>query len=220
MSRLLAALTLCLAVAGAAPPAPASLAAAAPVAVETAGEPALAPSADVLAAAPTSMAWAGARLLGALVVVGALLAVSLVAYRRFVQRAGVRYAVRDAAGDRGGPLGWLARFMPETAADADRVVVLSRSHLGPRESIGVVAVGDARFLLGITGASISLLARLDGAGDAGEPRGPAPFAAELAEATIPRESLTDRSLRAAVSRSRERFARLGGRTLRGQDGRA
>ncbi len=57
------------------------------------------------------------------------------------------------------PARWLGRWMPD-AADGDRVSVLSRSYVGPRESVGVVGVGAERYLVGITSGTISLLARL------------------------------------------------------------
>ncbi len=98
---------------------------------------------------------AGVRLAGALALTVALM-LGLVGARRLTLRRRTPVA---PSGPRRVCDRWLGRFMPEASAD-DRVAVLSRSYLGPRESVGVVGVGHERFLLGITSGTISLLARL------------------------------------------------------------
>lgn len=129
-----------------------------------------------------SMKWAGARLAGAVIAVGLLLVGAVVGYRKLIERVGRREGAR---GRRRARQGWWSFWAPDAAAEADRIHLASRRHLGPRESLGVVRVGRERFLIGITGGSISLLARLDESGRAAEVAEPdaADFALELDEAT-------------------------------------
>jgi hypothetical protein len=102
------------------------------------------------------------RLVGAFAVVGALLVVTLYAYTRLVRRAGASSArARVRARMRRPRTGWLARLMPARAPDIDRIEILARSYVGSRESISVVKVGRERFLVGITGTTVSFLSRLD-----------------------------------------------------------
>jgi len=129
-----------------------------------------------------SMKWAGARLAGAVIAVGLLLVGAVVGYRKVLDRVGRRAGGR---GRRRARQGWWSFWVPDATAEADRIYLASRRHLGPRESLGVVRVGRERFLIGITGGSISLLARLDESGRAAEGAEPdaADFALELDEAT-------------------------------------
>jgi hypothetical protein len=137
-----------------------------------------------------SLGWALLRMTGALLVVGALMGGSLLAYRRF---GGIRRPGRLAAGGRTG-LRWFSQWMPSSAAEADRVQIVSRSFLGPKESICVVQAGRERFLVATTGAGISLLGRLetpDPTDEDGGPPEPEPsavdFARALSAAVRPRE---------------------------------
>ena len=81
--------------------------------------------------------WATARLFGSLLGVGALMAAGIYAYRRFLQRGSLM-------GLRG-----------------DLIRVVTRSYLGPRESVCLIQVGKEVFLLGLTGNQITLLSRWD-----------------------------------------------------------
>ena len=148
-----------------------------------------APPAAVPVAAPytpmpppaVSVKWAGLRLAGAVLAVGLLLVGAVAGYRRLVNRSGRPRASRGRARAR---QGWWSFWVPDTPSEADRIHLASRRHLGPRESLGVVQVGRERFLVGITGASISLLARLGDPGRAEESEpAAADFALELDAAT-------------------------------------
>jgi flagellar biogenesis protein FliO len=135
------------------------------------------------------------RMLGAVLVLTVLMALGVLGYRRLVQRAGMRS---------GGVLAWAASFTDDSSPDAVRVG--SRRHLGGHESVAVIHAGGERFLVGITVAQISLLARL-------EPADAAPdFTATLARATAPpassRATEPEHVLRVAVDRSRARLRRL------------
>jgi hypothetical protein len=101
------------------------------------------------------------------VVVGALLAAALAWSTRLARRgrAGLARAGRRVRGP-----GWLAGFWPRPAAAGERIDILARRYVGARESLSIVQVGEERFLVGITGASVSLLARLE-AGGPGAPLG-------------------------------------------------
>jgi hypothetical protein len=138
-----------------------------------------------------------ARLIGAVLVIAALMAACVLGYRRLTQRTG--------AGP--GVLGWAAGWAD--AAGPDTVRVASRRYLGGRESVAVIHAGGERFLVGITAGQVSLLARLDSPAAEGE----ADFAEALTRAAAPRPeagelpSAAD-ALRAAVERSRERLGRL------------
>ncbi len=129
------------------------------------------------------------RLFGAVLVVGGVLAAVVFAYRRLVLRGGARPQ---------GMLAWATGWSADGGADGVRVG--TRRYLGARESIAVVHAGGERFLIGITGTQISLLARLESP-EAEQPAG------DFTE-TLSRAALTDESLQAAVSRSRERLGRL------------
>jgi hypothetical protein len=95
---------------------------------------------------------------GALVVAGALLAAALAWSRRLARRGRGGFA---RAGRRVRGQGWLAAFWPRPAVAGERIDILARSYVGARESLSIVQVGEERFLVGITGASVSLLARLE-----------------------------------------------------------
>ena len=136
---------------------------------------------------PVSMRWAGLRVAAAVLAVGLLLAGGVVGYRRLVDRAG---RTRSARGRMRARHGWWQFFAPDTPSEADRIHLASRRYLGSRESLAVVHVGRERFLVGVTGASISLVSRLgdpDRPAEGGEPEA-ADFAVELAAATQPRRS--------------------------------
>lgn len=137
------------------------------------------PSLPPLAAPAPSLLGALARLFGAVLVLAILIVACLMGYRRLMQRTGLRS---------GGVLGWATRWGDDDGVTAIRVG--SRRHLGGRESVAMLHVGDERFLIGITAAEISLLARLEPAA----PEAPPEFG----------ETLTQ----AAVERTRERLGRL------------
>jgi flagellar biogenesis protein FliO len=160
--------------------------------------PLAAPAAESGGAAfsPVAMRWAILRVVGATVAVMLLMGAAVAGYQRLVQGGGRRRA--------GGRMarGWFARWVPEPPDEVDRIHVVSRSYVGPRESLGLVRVGDQRFLVGITGTSITLLSRLDAPAepDAGE----APdFAATLADA-FPLSA--EQTIRTALLRSCDRLA--------------
>ena len=134
-----------------------------------------------------SMRWASLRLAGAVLAVGFLLVGAVAGYRRLIERMGRPRRARSRMRAR---QGWWSFWAPDTPSEADRIHLASRRYLGPRESLGVVQVGRERFLVGITGASISLLARLGDTGRAAEAAEPeaADFAVELDEATRPRRA--------------------------------
>jgi hypothetical protein len=138
----------------------------------------------------------------ALLVVGALLG-----YRHLTRRVPAAVARRRSVGRRR----WWERWLPARPAEADRIEVLSRAHVGARESLGVVRVGRERLLVGITPGQISLLTRLE---PAAAPPAPAaddfPAALAAAELVVPR---TPEELRRALARSRERLERLSGRRV-------
>ena len=201
--------------------------------------PAVAPEAPMPPPA-VSMKWAGLRLAGAVLAVGLLLAGAVAGYRRLVDHAGRSRSTRGRARAR---QGWWSFWAPDTPAEADRIHLASRRSLGPRESLGVVQVGRERFLVGITGASISLLARLGESGRTSEAEpAAADFALELDEATQPRRALlrpptvqgdladlatvnpattnpvtVDAAIRARLARSRDRLARIGRLTAVAQE---
>lgn len=175
------------------------------------GAPAPVPVVEAAPLPVPSMKSAVLRLLGATVAVALLLAASLVLYRRLVQpsRAGGADK-RSRARGRARP-GWLSRWVPEPRSEADRIRLLHRTWVGARESIGVVLVGRDRFLVGITGASISLLARLDDEDDGGRALGEPEvreFATELGRAGAPADGLAESAIRSSVARSRDRLSRL------------
>jgi hypothetical protein len=192
----------------------------APAVVSPAAVPAPGAPADGLGA--PSLGQAGLRLLGAGTIVGVLLAVTLLALRRLLQPGGGPMLA--------GARGWFRRAAP--AAPADPLEVVERRPVGPKESVCVVRVGSERFLIGVTSSRVSLLGRLDGARPvAGVPREPAPadFARELAGAVVARypapdpapvPALTEASVQALLSRSRERLARLGADAARSTSGHA
>lgn len=80
--------------------------------------------------------------------------------------AGSRRLVRRPVASRrtppsGGAPRWWRRWLPARAAEADRIEMLSRIHLGSRELLAVVRVGRERLLVGVTPGRISLLSRLE-----------------------------------------------------------
>jgi hypothetical protein len=178
------------------------------VSMAAAGEPATAPAATpppalgvpAPAAAPLgdggpSLLGALARLIGAVLVLAAIMAGCVLGYRKLV----------DRAGNKTGVLAWATGWAEEASADSVRVS--SRRYLGGRESVAVIHAGGERFLVGITAANVSLISRL-------EPPDAEPvrdFTDALTQAAAPRpaerETAAD-TLRAAVERSRERLGRL------------
>lgn len=179
------------------------------------------------AAPPVPLGWVLVRLLGATVAVAGLLVVSLAGYRRLARPRGRTCASRRKPGGRRG-LRWLFRWAAPPAAETDRIEVLGRSFLGPRESICVVRVGRERFLLGVTPAGVGLLSRLDAPdrapAETAEPQ-PSDFARELrrVSGTEPGRSVLrpptpvpasrsdtadDSAIRRAIARSHERVVRL------------
>lgn len=155
-----------------------------------------------------SLLGALARLLGAVIVLAALMAGCVLGYRKLVQRAGAPSGV----------LAWATGWTEDTGADAVRVA--SRRYLGGRESVAVLHAGGERFLVGITATQVSLLARLEA--PAAEPV--PDFAEALARAATPRPPTDDGGsaadhLRAAVERSRERLGRLAHLSVVPRDGR-
>jgi len=145
------------------------------------------------------MRWAGLRVAAAVLAVGLLLAGGVVGYRRLVDRAG---RTRSARGRMRARHGWWPFFAPDTPSEADRIHLASRRYLGSRESLAVVHVGRERFLVGVTGASISLVSRLGDPGRTAEGAEPeaADFAVELDAATQPRRSSLSQSARSTEPR--------------------
>jgi flagellar biogenesis protein FliO len=173
--------------------------------------------------------WAATRLALACAAVGVLLLGGLKLYRRSLQ-PGPRAARRRSGG-------WLARWVPGSADDEDRITLLARSYLGTRESVCVLRVGTERFLVGVTSAQISMLGRLGGgaaetvpvahegrrgvAADgpahlldslgspAAAPRTATPdFSEALMAAALARDGGGDAGLRQALARSRARLAEI------------
>jgi hypothetical protein len=141
-----------------------------------------------------SLLGALARLIGAVLVLAALMAGCVLGYRKLV----------DRAGNRTGVLAWATGWTDDHGADAVRVA--SRRYLGGRESIAVIHAGGERFLVGITAAQVSLLARLETPGE-----GVADFTDALVRAAAPQPAEPANAadhLRDAVERSRERLGRL------------
>ena len=147
----------------------------------------------------------------------ALLLIGMLAgYRKLV--GGAPRARRPAAAL--GRRRWWQRWMPVRAADTDRIEVLSRIHLGARESLGVVRIGRERLLIGVAPGRISMLMKLEvdsvPAVAAAPPETTAPpepdFATTLAavDGAVPR---TAEDLRRALARSKERLERLSGRRV-------
>lgn len=85
-----------------------------------------------------SAGWIAARLFSSLLLVGGLLAGGLFVYRRWMGRG--------ALGQR-----------------SDLIRVVSRSYIGPKESLCLVRVGKEHLLVGVTGSQISFLHRWEGA---------------------------------------------------------
>ena len=96
-----------------------------------------------------SLVGALARLIGAVLVIAALMAACVLGYRRLTQRTGPRAGV----------LAWATGWAEDAGPDTVRVA--SRRYLGGRESVAVIHAGGERFLVGITAGQVSLLARLD-----------------------------------------------------------
>jgi hypothetical protein len=179
---------------------------AAPVPVGEAAEPPASPA--ILTAAPPSKLFAMLRAGAATSAVALLLVGAMLGYRRLVAGAGrARRPPRPAA-----PRRWWQRWLPARPAEADRIEVLSRTHLGTRESLGVVRIGRERLLVGVTPGQISLLTRLEPAQPvaAAAPADDFPAALAAVEVAVPR---TPDELRRALARSRERLERLSGRRV-------
>jgi flagellar biogenesis protein FliO len=167
--------------------------------------------------------WAATRLALACAAVGVLLIGGLKLYRRSLQ-PGPRAARRRSGG-------WLARWIPASTVDADRITLLTRSYLGTRESVCVLRVGTERFLVGVTSAQISMLGRLgcdraplDGGastetmpvahegrrGSTATEHAPVTpdFSESLMAAASARDGGGDADLRQALARSRARLAEI------------
>jgi hypothetical protein len=146
-----------------------------------------------------SLVGALARLIGAVFVIAVVMAVCVVGYRRLTQRPGASRGV----------LAWAAGWADEAGPDSVRVA--SRRSLGGRESVAVIHAGGERFLIGIAGGQVSLLARLES--PTREAEADTDFTEALTRATAPRPdasgppSAAD-ALRVAVERSRDRLGRL------------
>lgn len=159
---------------------------------------------------------AGARVLAAVSAVAVLLALTLLGLRwlfQRVDRASGRARLRRVVG---GSAGWLSRWMPAAIEPGDRVDIVGRSQVGPKESVCIVRVAKERFLIGVTPNRISLLGRLEAAGEpeaGGDEKrdraGSDDFALELSGAVAARPRPAESSVRAMLARSRERLAKLG-----------
>jgi hypothetical protein len=151
-----------------------------------------------------SLLGALARLVGAVLVLAAVMVACVLGYRKLVERLGGAGGVPPGTGTRRGMLAWATGWADDAGADAVRVA--SRRYLGGRESIAVIHAGGERFLVGITASQVSLLARLE----TPELDVPADFTDALTRATPPPAEPLDAAdhLRAAVERSRERLGRL------------
>lgn len=179
------------------------------------------------AAAPPSLGVAGARVLGAVSVVGLLLALTLLGLRWLFRRVDRSTDATRLRRVLAGRMSWFSRWVPAATEAADRLEIIDRSYVGPKESMCVVQVGSERFLIGVTASRITLLARLATAREAvgaaeeetGEPAA-ADFARELSGATAARPSPTDVSVRSLLARSRERLTRLGVDSVHAGAGRA
>jgi hypothetical protein len=201
----------------------------------------LAPRVDAMPPAPPSMGGIVWRVVGALAVVGALLAVTLAMLRGLTGGRGRRPAIFA----RGGPRRWLALWQRAGIHAADRLEILDRRPVGAKESVCVVRAGREQFLIGVTASQISLLGRLGPAVEAAEEPVPVPapveaatpladvdeptatdFARGLGErraarssprAALPAESTPsgpdDASFRLVLARSRDRLSRLGLHTV-------
>jgi len=176
------------------PPTPPALGAPVSVPAPLGATPALGVSSTPLGDGGPSLLGALARLIGAVLVLAALMAGCVLGYRKLVDRPGAR----------SGMLAWATGWSDDAGADSVRVA--SRRYLGGRESVAVIHASGERFLVGITAAQVSLIARLETPGEAA-----ADFTDALAHAATPRDaepaSAADH-LRAAVERSRERLGRL------------
>jgi flagellar biogenesis protein FliO len=201
-----AALALLVASAGAEPKRPPTaegLAEAAPASVPGPAEPA---GPEPVPAPPTL-----ARVLGAAGGVAVLGGLAAAAMRRVASARRLRWPPAR----RPGLLGWLGRWSAPADRPRERIELVSRRALGPREALCLVQVGAARLLVGVTAAQISLLARLDAAAAAPEPvmaapAGPAPEArtAEFADELERARREDEAALQDLIARSRERLARL------------
>lgn len=140
--------------------------------------------ADVAAAAPPSAAWMASRVVGALVVVGGLLAVTLVGLRALWQGGGRLPAALARLEGARQKTPWLAMWRPAGGGRTQRLEIVDRRHVGPKESVCVVRAGREQFLIGVTSHRISLLGRLAEA-EIAEPAPAAPTAAVDLELRIP-----------------------------------
>ena len=171
------------------------------------GAPVPAPAAPLVDDGP-SLLGALARLLGAVLVLAALMAACILGYRKVVRRAGTKRGV----------LAWASGWIDDNGQDAVRIT--SRRYLGGRESVAVVHVGDERFLIGITAGQVSLLARLEEPVTDSVPD----FTDALTRAggpltAVPTPSSPTEHFRAAMDRSRERLGRLAHLTVVPRDDR-
>jgi len=157
-----------------------------------------------------SLLGALARLLGAVLVLAALMAACILGYRKVVRRAGTKRGV----------LAWASGWIDDNGEDAVRIT--SRRYLGGRESVAVVHVGEERFLIGITTGQVSLLARLEEPITDTVPHFTADTLARAGApltAVPPPPSSSTEHFRAAMERSRERLGRLAHLTVVPRDDR-
>jgi flagellar biogenesis protein FliO len=154
---------------------------------------------------------AAARVLGAAGIVVLLGGLAAVGIRR-VASAG---RPRRSRAPRPGLIAWLGRWSAPPDRPRERIELVSRRALGPREALCLVQVGALRLLVGVTATQISLLARLDAVAAAPEPLvagpgGPAPEAraAEFADELERVRREDEAALQELIARSRERLARL------------
>ncbi len=164
---------------------------------------------------PPSPTFAALRVLGALVIVGMLLAGVVMLVQR--SALGPRQSGTQPRGRTG--LAWLIPRAAWRSATGERIQIESRSYLGPRESVGVIAIDRERFLIGIAGGAISLLARLEAAPVEAEPRDAADFT-EVLNRGAAAAAMSEGDFREAIQRSRDRLARLEHRLVDSRGARA
>jgi hypothetical protein len=164
---------------------------------------------------------ATSRFAVAIAIVGVLLTLTLLVLRAILRpAAGAPAAPAGLLPGLAARFGWRALVRGPVTAPADRLEIVERGYVGPKESVCIVRAGTERFLIGVTPTRISLLGRLAPAAEAeaGPPAAaPAPidapaaadFGRALAADPPPRPAPPDGAFRAVLARSRERLARLG-----------
>ena len=179
--------------------------------------PAAADQAVGLAPSGSSLTASALRLIGALAVVGILLAVGRMAARRFLAPLGgspgplasprgaaqLALLVPSSPARRsvpsgcflGGRVPGLGRWFASAGAVEEDLAVVGRSRLGARESVCVVRSGQERFLVGVSQAGISLLARLGSLAAAPAGTAEPAEAAEPVGVVLPEEAELSRASR-------------------------